>query len=350
MNKTKYNMIAVLDTIENKLIPQSFELIAFAESFTQGDLLRTLLVVSGSSVIKLCESISENYGIDTAALEHDELYYPNPELLSELLIKITGEHKPEMVMFTHTIRNCQCASKLSVSLKASSATAVESFMRDNEGYVFQRSVFNGKFKENVRLKNPVKIVTVLPGAYTLTENRIPRNSEASVIQMKFEDARLHVPAVKHSGYKPLSLSSEADTGVKLEDADVIISAGRGIGKEENLELIRDTASIFQNSAVGGSRPVCDQRWLPFNQQVGITGKSVSPKLYMACGISGSQQHIAGMKNSQCIAAINKDPNASIFSISDYIIVEDLVSFLPVLIRKFREKYGECCEISDHPAD
>ena len=128
--------------------------------------------------------------------------------------------------------------------------------------------------------------------------------------------------------------------VKLEDADVIVSAGRGIGKRENLELIRETASIFLNPAIGASRPVCDNRWLPFNQQVGITGKTVMPKLYIACGISGSQQHIAGMKNSQCIVAINKDPNAAIFSVADYCVVEDILSFLPLLVKTYMERYGK----------
>lgn len=127
------------------------------------------------------------------------------------------------------------------------------------------------------------------------------------------------------------MSPKTESDVKLEEADVIVSAGRGIGKEEKLSLIRETASIFENAAVGASRPVCDHKWLPLNRQVGIIGKSVAPKLYMACGISESQQHIARMKNSQCIDAVNKDQNAAIFSVADYIIVEDLVTFLQILL-------------------
>lgn len=343
MKDKAYNVIAVLDTIEDKLIPQSLELIAFAENYSSGDLSRTLLVIPGKSIMKLCESVSEKYGVDTAALEHDELYLPNPEVLSYYLAGLIDEYNPELVLFTHTVRNCQSAGKLSVSLKASSVTAVESFTCSSEGCVFQRSIFNGKLKENVRLKTHVKIATVLPGAFTLTENRTAAESTASVIQLEAVKAPALPEGTRQYDvriYKPLSLTSEAESGVKLEDADVIVSAGRGVGKEENLELIRETASIFPNSAIGASRPVCDNRWLPFNQQVGITGRTVSPKLYMACGISGSQQHIAGMKNSQCIAAINKDPNAAIFSIADYIIIEDIITFLPVLVKKYRERFGK----------
>jgi electron transfer flavoprotein alpha subunit len=113
--------------------------------------------------------------------------------------------------------------------------------------------------------------------------------------------------------------------------DVLVAAGRGIKKQENLELIRKLAGLFNHSAVAGSRAVIDSGWLPYSAQVGLTGKTVTPKAYIACGISGSPQHIAGMKNSQLIIAINKDANAAIFNYAHYCIVEDLQEFLPVLI-------------------
>ncbi len=329
MKEKNYKIIAVLDSIEDKLIQQSLELIAFADSFSSGDLSGTLIVVPGKNVMQLCGSISDKYGIDTAAVEHENLFYPDPEILSEILLEVIDDYKPEMIVFTHAVRNCQIAAKLSVPMKSSSVTAVESFFKDDKGFILQRSIFNGKLKQNIRPCTPFKILTVLSGAYTLTEKKIPYNNNASVKKIN--------SGIDTKGYKAISISEETDSGIKLEDADVIVSIGRGIGKEDNLELIRNTAAIFSNSAIGASRPVCDQKWLPFNHQVGITGKTVSPKLYMACGISGSQQHIAGMKNSQCIVAVNKDPNASIFSIADYIIIEDLLSFLPVLIKKNKER-------------
>lgn len=332
MKNKKYNIIAVLDTVEDKLIPQSLELIAFAEIFNSGDLSRVLIIVPGKNINELSGSIQEKYGIDAVSLEHDDLYYPNPELLAGSIAVIAAGHKPEMIVFTHTMRNSHSAAKISINMNASSVTAVESFTDDGENHLFRRSLFNGKFKENVRLNSPLKIITILPGAYTFPENGIYGSSSSSVLRVN--------PSDGITGYKPVAISSETDPGVKLEEADVIVSAGRGIGKVENLELIRETASMFSNSAIGASRPICDQRWLPFNRQVGITGKTVSPKLYMACGISGSQQHIAGMKNSQCIVAINRDPNASIFSIADYIVIEDIVSFLPVLVKRFRERSGD----------
>jgi electron transfer flavoprotein alpha subunit len=343
MNKTEYSTIAVLDTIEDKLIPQSLELIAFADNLADSDLSHTLLILTGRNIKSICDSISSKYGVDTAYVEHDDLYLPNPELLTDVLHEVIKEYQPETVLLTHTIRNCQTAAKLSVLFKASSITAVESFTKIDEESIFQRSIFNGKFKMRVSPRTPLKILTVLPGAYTQGVERGSNIKDGSIIDLKFPGIPASPIGAKHTGsegYKPLSLLPVTESDVKLEEADVIISAGRGIGKEENLSLIRETASIFGNAAVGASRPVCDQRWLPLNHQVGITGKTVSPKLYMACGISGSQQHIAGMKNSQCIVAVNKDPNAAIFSVADYIIVEDITLFLPVLVKKYRQRYDQ----------
>jgi electron transfer flavoprotein alpha subunit len=112
---------------------------------------------------------------------------------------------------------------------------------------------------------------------------------------------------------------------------VVVAAGKGIGREENLALIRRLAAIFPKGAVGASRLVCDAGWLPYPHQVGVTGKTVAPKLYLACGISGTIQHVTGMRGSRCIVAINTDPRAAIFQVAHYGIVEDLTTFIPLLL-------------------
>ena len=140
---------------------------------------------------------------------------------------------------------------------------------------------------------------------------------------------------EYRGFVPLQLTSMDDSDNSLEEADVIVSVGMGVGKAENVDLARNVASLLKNAAVGASRIACDMGWLSHSKQIGETGKKVAPKLYMACGISGSAQHIAGIKNSQIIVAINKDPRAAIFSVADYGIVEDLTTFLPMLIDKMQ---------------
>ena len=124
--------------------------------------------------------------------------------------------------------------------------------------------------------------------------------------------------------------------VDLSEAQIIISAGKGVGGDEGLQLIRKLAGLFERSSIAASRAVCDSQWLPIEYQVGITGQTVAPKLYMACGISGAVQHTAAISNSRFIVAINKDPNALLFNIAHLGIIQDLHNFLPVLINKIQE--------------
>jgi electron transfer flavoprotein alpha subunit len=123
--------------------------------------------------------------------------------------------------------------------------------------------------------------------------------------------------------------------LNLGDADVIVSAGRGVRNPENIHLLEELAKIFPKSALGGSKAACDLGWLAYQHQIGITGQTVSPRLYIACGISGSVQHISGMRGSQTIIGINSDPDASIFNVADYGIVENLETFIPTLLEEFR---------------
>jgi len=122
----------------------------------------------------------------------------------------------------------------------------------------------------------------------------------------------------------------------ITEAGVIVSAGQGLGDKENLDLIYQLAALFAKSAVAGSRIVCDLGWLEYRCQVGVTGATVSPQLYIACGISGAVQHVMGMRNSEYIVAINKDPAAAIFQVADICIVEDLTTFIPALIEVYEK--------------
>jgi len=115
-----------------------------------------------------------------------------------------------------------------------------------------------------------------------------------------------------------------------------VAAGRGVGEKENLEIIYQLAALFSKAAVAGSRIVCDMGWLEYQRQVGVTGTTVSPQLYIACGISGAVQHVMGMRNSEFIVAINKDPSAAFFQTADICIVEDLADFIPAFIRAYNE--------------
>ena len=133
------------------------------------------------------------------------------------------------------------------------------------------------------------------------------------------------------GLKQIAMDTRGVT-----EADVVVAAGHGIGDRDNLDLINQLASIFAKSAIAGSRIVCDLGWLEYGCQVGVTGATVSPRLYLACGISGAIQHVTGMRGSEFIVALNKDPAAAIFQVADICVVEDLITFIPLLIETYRK--------------
>jgi electron transfer flavoprotein alpha subunit len=137
----------------------------------------------------------------------------------------------------------------------------------------------------------------------------------------------------------LNFVEDLSEKLKIDDANIIVSGGRGLGKPENFKLIEELASAI-GAAVGSSRPPVDEGWIPYSHQVGQTGKTVCPKLYIACGISGAVQHLAGMQTADCIIAINQDPNAPIFEVATYGLVGDLFEIVPMLTQKLKRARGQ----------
>ncbi len=321
-------VLVVIDTIANNPSPSWFELISFAERFSETFPLDIRVVVAGANVKDPAEKAAR-FGHDVIGLYHESFLSPNPDLLAKAVSSLIEEIRPRYICFQHTMRGCQTAALLSVRHRLSCITAVEAFRGTETGPGFRRSIFNGKINIDLSPSSERTVLTVLPGAFAGGSASLSGNP--GVIDIR------SIPGID-STCTPIGTGVSAEETIRLEDSDVIVSAGRGIGSQENLELIRTVSRIFSNSSVGASRILCDQKWLPYAHQVGVTGRTVAPKLYLACGISGAQQHIAGMKGSQLIVSINTDPQAAIFSISDYIVIEDLTTFLPVLIQKHEEHY------------
>lgn len=323
-------ILVVIDTIRNRPPAPALELLSFAGKLSSVEPAPVRAVFAGESIGDTADGVAL-LGHDVTIIEDRRFMFPNPDLLARCVRSLIRDEPPRFICFQHTMRGCQSAAALSALTGAICITAVESFSGTGEGLSFTRALFNGKINIDLSPGTGPAVLTVLPGAFPAPEPA-PSDHERGTVT--------HMPAnAIDSPYSPVSITDSCAGAVRLEDADMIVSAGQGIGSKENLELVRAVARIFPNAAIGASRIVCDRKWLPYGHQVGVTGKTVAPKLYLACGISGSQQHIAGMKGSQLIVAINRDPKAAIFDIADYIIVEDLLKFLPVLVQKHAEIYS-----------
>jgi electron transfer flavoprotein alpha subunit len=321
-------ILLVAETVEGRLEPSEYELLAVNRILRSGLPGPSRVVVCGGNIGPIAEMLARRHGIDTIGVEDEKLTYPNPMLWADVLHTLLKRTRPAYVGFMHTLRAAQTAAALAVRHQAACLTAVESISFEDDRPLFHRAVFNGKLMTAVRSHSELTLFTVAPGTFSRQAPPGDPATGAHVCVEAFEG--------ESGGFETTGIKRAAERHHAVETAEVIVAAGQGIGKAENLKLLENVAGMFKTAAVGGSRVVCDRGWLPHACQIGETGKRVSPKMYIACGISGARQHLAGMQSAQTIVAINTDPHAPIFAQADVAIVEDLNTFLPLLLEKHRE--------------
>lgn len=323
------DILLVAETVDNRISPTSEELSGLAVCLSPEGEGRSRFFIAGSDIAAQARTFAKQTGYAAEVVENAAFQYPNPDLLADAVVDLAAGSPFDYICFLHTAAGCQAAAGTAVKLGAACVSGVNGLRAVDGGFVFQRALFNGKLDMEVKAMTSPVVITILPGAFGRQgdERNLPPRPE--VIVRQWHDAR---PACQ-----PRGISADTDTDTSIDQADIIIAAGRGIGSADNLALVNRLARLFPNAAVAASRPLCDMKWLPYSRQVGATGKTVSPKLYLACGISGSQQHVYGMKDSQWIVAINTDPNAAIFSVADLCIVEDVTAFLPLLAELYEKR-------------
>jgi len=305
---------------QGKILPETYEAVSFAQDL--GESQKTIIVLGAEPKIHdLADELAGRSGLDVLGVSAGYLENYCAETYKTAIQELIGSSAPFTLCIPHTAMGYDFAPGLAAALDASCITAIEGI---HEGS-FIRSMFSGKMRAHTRPNTASSVLTVLPGAW---ETCPGDSSTKGVVNIVPED---NPPVFT----KPLGLKAGRPKGVSFADADVIVSAGRGIGTPQNLTLIKKLAGLFPKSAIGSTRAVCDLGWLGYTHQVGSTGNTVSPKVYIACGISGAIQHISGMKNSGIIIAINTDPYAAIFRYASYCIVEDIATFIPLLIEESR---------------
>ncbi|UFS70020.1 electron transfer flavoprotein subunit alpha/FixB family protein [Geomonas sp. RF6] len=239
----------------------------------------------------------------------------NPDLHRQLVLTAVEKEDPDYIVFLHTSYGWDLAPRVAARLKCGQVSEVVAITEDG----FETGACNGKMRRAVKTSGSRGVITIQLGAFSA----IVTDETPSVIPLEGSGET----RVAFAGYQP----AEAKT-VDLGRADIIVSAGRGIGKQENVEVIAALARAL-GGELAASRPVVDAGWVDHSRQVGTTGQSVSPKLYIACGISGAIQHLAGMKRSGFVVAINKDKEAPIGEIADVLVVADVIPLVQALTAK-----------------
>lgn len=286
------------------------------------------LVLVGSEIEVLAWEVSGRGGLEVVVLANDHCRHYTPEAYCEVLAEFARTEHPYLLLMGHTYQTMDFAPKLATMLDRGLIPNCVDYRSTNGQLLWVRQVFNGKLNLEVSPKgDPLYLVSLQQGAFPASEEDM--NTPARV---------QHRPVGVAEGVlrrKLLEVMEAVQTKVDLSQAEIIVAGGRGLGSKEKFQLILDLASAL-GAGVAASRPVTDGGWLPKEHQIGSSGQTVTPRLYIACGISGAIQHLVGMSNSGCIVAINKDPYAPIFQVADYGIVGDVFQVVPKLIEIARE--------------
>jgi len=274
---------------------------------------------------------------ELASKRLDRVYLVNHELLAQytpdgysIALRQLIEHaKPSLALFPHTYQVRDFLPKLATAFGKVAVTDAIAHRVENGAVTFVRQLFQGKINVDVRFAGEApNFASLQAGAYRADQ------VEGGAGAVEIEKFRPELSAAQIRS-KPLELFRESQRAVDLTAAEIIVSVGRGIGEAGNLPLVEDLAKVL-GAELGASRPICDAGWLPMERQVGSSGQTVAPKMYLAVGISGAIQHLVGMKGSRTIVAINKDANAPIFEVADYGIVGDLFQVVPELVEAVKK--------------
>jgi electron transfer flavoprotein alpha subunit len=319
-------VLVVLEQREGKLHKIAFEALAAAQQFGAELSVPVFAAILGSGVDAVAQTLT-GYKLDKIhAVDHELLKDYTPDGYSAALKGLIEVHQPGWVIFPHTYQVRDFAPKLATQLGRVLVSDVVGHRVENGVLVLVRQLFQGKINADFHFEGEAPhFASIQAGAFR-ADNLQPGSAsvEKTVPTLTPDQIRT----------RPLELFRESARAVDLGAADTIVAAGRGIREAENLAMITELAAAL-GAEVAASRPICDNGWLPMQRQVGSSGQTVAPKLYIAIGISGAIQHLVGMKGSKTIVAINKDPEAPIFEIADYGIVGDLFQIVPALIEALK---------------
>jgi electron transfer flavoprotein alpha subunit len=325
-------ILVVVEQREGKLNRVSWETITAGQAIAAqtGWTLKAAVLGSGVGAIAgelAGKKLAKVYDIESAKLEPY-----TPDAFAHVLKEFLGKHPAKLVLMPHTYQVRDFVPKLAARLESAAISDAIGCKQEGGKLLFTRQVFQGKFVADVSFAGAGPcFVTFQNGSFRA--DKVEAGESAAPV----ETVSIDVPdgVVRN---RPQEVFKEAKQAVDLTQAEIIVSVGRGIKEQKNIELAKQLAEAL-GGEIAASRPICDNGWLPMDRQVGSSGQTVAPKLYLALGISGAIQHIVGMKGARSIVAINKDSEAPIFEIADYAVVGNLFDIVPPLIEEVKKAKG-----------
>lgn len=303
----------------------TFEMLTKGRELAEKTRSRLSAIILGKNIKELAEVLAR-YAHRVLVVDDERFEFFNSDLYQQVLSNITREVKPVLTLIGHTSYGVDLAPSLAVSLNIPLVTdCLDIDLQDGRLMAF-RQMYGGKINAKIEVKESESyIVTIRQGVFTAREG-----------DLKGEIVELSPPSIHERVKKKIVEYVFPRIGeVDISSSEILVAVGRGIKDQTNIPIAEELARTL-GGVLACSRPIVDKGWLPPDRQVGSSGKTVKPKLYLALGISGAFQHVLGMKNSQLIISINKDPNAPIFNVSHYGVVDDLFKIVPALIKKIKE--------------
>jgi electron transfer flavoprotein alpha subunit len=323
-------ILVIVEQREGKLNRVSWETIAAGQAIAAETGWTLEAAVAGANVSAIASEVAQKKVSKVYDVESAKLEPYTPDAFAHALKDFLGKHPAKLVLMPHTYQVRDFVPKLATAMETTAITDAIGYRHENGKVVFTRQMFQGKFVADVSFAGSGPcFVTFQNGSF--------RGDKVEAGAAPVEKVDVEVPdgIVRN---KPQEVFKEAKQAVDLTQAEIIVSVGRGIKEQKNIELAKQLADAL-GGELAASRPICDNGWLPMDRQIGSSGQTVAPKLYLALGISGAIQHIVGMKGARNIVAINKDSEAPIFEISDYAVVGNLFDIVPPLIEEIKKAKG-----------
>ncbi|MFZ1011208.1 MAG: electron transfer flavoprotein subunit alpha/FixB family protein [Candidatus Sulfotelmatobacter sp.] len=322
-------ILVVVEQREGRLNRVSWETITAGQAIAAATGWSLEAAVVGSAASTIATGIAAKKVAKVYAVESPKLEPYTPDAFSVALKQLITAKGPKLVLMPHTYQVRDFVPKLATAMGRTVISDCIGFRHENGKLIFTRQMFQGKFAADVSFNSDAPwFATFQNGAFRGDK------AEAGAIAVPVETVTVEI-ADNVIRNKPQEVFKEAKQAVDLTQAEVIVAVGRGIKEQKNIEIAKNLADAL-GADLAASRPICDNGWLPMDRQIGSSGQTVAPKVYLALGISGAIQHIVGMKGARTIIAINKDPEAPIFEIADYAIVGNLFDIVPPLTEEVKK--------------